>query len=96
METLKSQLILAEIRNGVKQVNLPTNRSVVKAEPPKKNRQLPQRSNQGSNRHLLLVTNQLRNLRNPTKRRRKIKRNLQLKGSQKPRKVRMSLWVRRS
>nr|XP_011452765.2 aminoacyl tRNA synthase complex-interacting multifunctional protein 1 [Crassostrea gigas] len=41
VETLKSQLILAEIRNGVKQVNLPTNRSVVKAEPPKKESAAP-------------------------------------------------------
>ncbi|XP_048779172.2 aminoacyl tRNA synthase complex-interacting multifunctional protein 1-like isoform X2 [Ostrea edulis] len=36
VEELKSQLILTEIRNGVKQIPLPTNRTVAKAEPPKK------------------------------------------------------------
>lgn len=36
VKELKSQLILAEIKNGVKQVPLPTNRTVMKAEPPKK------------------------------------------------------------
>nr|XP_022325690.1 aminoacyl tRNA synthase complex-interacting multifunctional protein 1-like [Crassostrea virginica] len=36
VEELKSQLMLAEIKNGVKQVPLPVNRSVLKTEPPKK------------------------------------------------------------
>lgn len=64
---------------SVKQVNLPTNRSVVKAEPPKKESAAPPEVKPGVKQAPAAGDKPAQKSEKPTKRRRKIKRNLQLK-----------------